>query len=238
MADIDVLISPRVYNTVESAILSRGYERQSDCVPGEHAHHGIPLFQAKRQVWVELHTTLFPSDDSLRANELFSPVHVDTQAISSSFHGRHVKRLTDELQLVYIASSWMRDVTLFKIQPSYLISLLDALYLLKRLGGTVDWKGLLASLDNDMAKASLYVMLTYLSRLGFNPCVPAILGSLAAGQKLVGALQLKAIHAMLDHYLIGGRYWNVSLPPPVPGRYSLRNQLRKRWPRTWSRRST
>jgi hypothetical protein len=52
--------------------------------------------------------------------------------------------------------------------------------------------------------------------------------SLETRQRLVGPLQLRAIHAMLDHYLINGRRWTHALPPPVVGRYSLRRQWKKR----------
>jgi len=45
---------------------------------------------------------------------------------------------------------------------------------------------------------------------------------------LVGPLQVRLIHAMLDRHLIGGRRWRLALPPPVPGRYSLLHQFDKR----------
>ena len=230
MADIDVLIPRHAYDSVESTLLSRGYCRHETYTPAEDPHHGIPLFHAERQVWAELHTTLFPSDDGLRSNQLFSPSQVDTQAIASSFHGLPVSRLSDELQIIYIASSWMRDLTLFKVHPSFLIPLIDAVYLLKASPQTLDWGGVEALLDNDIAAASLYVMLAYLARCGLAPCAPAILSQLASRQHLVGAIQLRVMHALLERYLIRARPWNSVLPLPVVGRYSLKTQLRKRWP--------
>ncbi len=230
MADIDVLIPEHTYESVESSILRRGYNRHLEYEPAEDPHHGIPLSHPERRVWVELHTALFPIADSLRFNAVFSPSHIAAQSVASTFHGSPVYRLSDELQLVYIASSWMRDLTLSKIHPSFLISLLDAVYLLKCSGRTLDWNGLLGWVDNVMAIASLYVMLAYLSRHGFEPCSASVLSRLASGQDIVGPLQLRVIHAMLDHYLIGGRPWNYVFPPPVPGRYSVQHQLRKRWP--------
>jgi len=44
----------------------------------------------------------------------------------------------------------------------------------------------------------------------------------------VGPLELRLIHAMLDRYQVGGRPWDLPLPPPVPGRYDLRRQLHRK----------
>jgi hypothetical protein len=49
--------------------------------------------------------------------------------------------------------------------------------------------------------------------------------ALRTGPAAVGPFELRLIHAMLDRYQIGGRRWNFALPPPVPGRYNVRNQL-------------
>jgi hypothetical protein len=137
-------------------------------------------------------------------------------------------RLTNELQLLYIASSWIQDLSREGIHPSLLSPLFDAIYLLKAVRGTVDWAGLLTCPDSNMAIASLYVMLTYLTRRGLDVCDPELISRLSSSQSVVGVFQRSVIHAMLDHYLVGGRYWNLFLPPPVPGRYSLKQQLQKR----------
>ena len=107
-------------------------------------------------------------------------------------------------------------------------SLFDAIYLLKLSRSTLDWDRLLGWLNNEMAMASLYVTLTYLARRGLSRLPPSVISRLATGQRLVGAMQVRAIHGMLDHYLIGCRPWNLVFPPPVPGRYSLRYQWNKR----------
>ena len=39
---------------------------------------------------------------------------------------------------------------------------------------------------------------------------------------------LHLIHRMLDRQQFGGRPWDHALPPPMPGRYSLAHQFRKR----------
>jgi hypothetical protein len=58
----------------------------------------------------------------------------------------------------------MRDLTLSKVQPCFLASLFDAVYLLKAAAARLDWNKLLSSLDDDTADASLYVTLGSISR--------------------------------------------------------------------------
>jgi len=227
MADIDVLIPVQAYALVETALLDRGYDKLDHPAIDVH-HHGAPLRHPRWRTIVELHRGLFPDDSPLREDTVFSLSNVMLRSICSHYHGRPVRRLNPELQLVYMASSWFNDLTLCKVHPSFIASLLDAIYLLAASGRTMNWSGMLEWLDNDMAKASLYAMVTYLPRYGVQQLPSATLEQLASTQTLVGPIQLKLIHGMLDRHLIGGRPWDLALPPPVPGRYSLRRQFNKR----------
>ena len=225
MGDIDVLIPSDAYESVESALLHRGYIRQPDYRVPKGDPHGTPLAHPEWHVWVELHTSLF--GDPLR-DRVFGASNVAAQSIVSTFHGRHVYRLTDEFQLLYIASKWYDDLAQHSIHPSGVAPLLDVIYLLKASGKLLDHTRLAVGPGSEMAMASLYVMVAYLARHGLSAESHGLSRVLASNQKLVGPLQLRIIHAALDRYLIGGRYWNLPLPLPVPGRYSVRRQLRKR----------
>lgn len=228
MGDIDLLISAGEYEALEQALSRLGYTRDPAFVLGAGSHHGFPLCDPRTGVWVELHTALFPLREGLHCGRLFDPARVATLSVASSFHGRQVFRLSAELQLVYIAYSWMRDLTLDGIHPSFLATLFDAVYLLKRVDKALNWTDLLAWLESDMATASLYAMLAYLNRHGLARTPDPILSCLASRQNIVGPLQLRLIHQVLDRFLLAGRPFVSVLPPPVPGRYSLRYQLRKR----------
>jgi hypothetical protein len=231
MADIDVLISSAVYPQVEARLLERGYLRLPyPDRPG--FHHGAPLRHAVRRTVVELHTALFPDTSPLHGHEIFSPANLDRQTRESEFHGRAVRRLSDELQLVYIAAAWFDDMTTGRFQPSFLASLFDAVFLLKARSRTLDWTAMLKRLDSDLVKASLHTMLTYVTRFGVEPAPAAVELALARNGGYAGPIQRRSIHAALDRYLIGARFWSIPLPPPMPGRYSLRLQLRKLLPRS------
>lgn len=226
MADIDVLVAPAAYPRIENALLACGYRRLEPwAVPGHQ--HGAPLLHVDRGSVIELHTRLFGADSELSTDGSFGAANVALQSVASLYHGRPVKRLSAELQLAYVASSWFNDMAVSRFQPSFIANLFDAIYLLRRCGQALDWPGLLGWLDNDMARASLHALLSYLPRYGV-PTPPRVLEALASRQRLLGPIQLRLIHKALDRYMVGGRQWDLPIPPPVPGRYSPGHQIRKR----------
>ena len=214
MGDIDILVAEEAHDMVESQLLRLGYERKRNYQQRDDAHHGVPLFHADRGIWIEVHTALFPNEASIRADGVFSALHVATHVIPSCFHGRTVNRLTNELQIVYIASTWIRDLAQHGIHASFLPPLLDAIFLLKATEGLLDWDVLLGWLDNQIAMASLYVMLTYLARCGFCQVDASIISRLALSQDVIGRSGLRIFHAILDSYLVQGkrftRFFNSS----------------------------
>jgi hypothetical protein len=137
-----------------------------------------------------------------------------------------VYRLSDEFQAAYLAATWVLDLTLCKIHPSFAGALFDAVLLQRKARPPVNWDQVLGWLDNEMALASLHVMLSYLARHGI--CKPPPPDQLACSQRLVGRIELPIMHAVLDRYLLGAKSWKLPVPPPVPGRYNLRRQFVKR----------
>jgi hypothetical protein len=96
--------------------------------------------------------------------------------------------------------------------------LLDAVYLLNATAHALDWDEMLGSLDNPMAAASLYVMLSYLSRNELYRTDPDILSRLASSQDFIGPVVIRVLHRVLDEYLVAGRPfsrftrdWHVSI---------------------------
>jgi Uncharacterised nucleotidyltransferase len=205
MGDVDILVSKTEYERVQSALLQRGYTQPPDSRRPDGSHHGPPLFHPKHSVWIELHTGLFRETAALRRNYSFSPAHIAGESVVSTFHGRSVLRLTDDLQLAYIASYWLKDLSVYKIGPSFVMPLLDAIYLLKASEKSIDWARSLGSLDNEMALASLYVLLSYLSRHALHHPPSHVMRHLAGHQRIVAKPELAVIHAILDRYLVGGR---------------------------------
>ena len=253
MGDVDVLVAKHAQKSVESVMMGRGYQPLRDYQLDEDSIHGVPLLDPQRSVWVEVHTALFPSRDKFGQSRSLSPSQLHSGSVASTFHGRQVYRLKPELQLLYTASFWIRDLSLRGFHASFLPPLFDAAYLLTRSNQTLNWDGLLTSLDDDMVTASLYIMLAYLARHCDFPST--ILDCLASRQNTVRGLELKLIQFMLDTHLIRGRPftqlfeswhvwdsllspgshaakllllpWNILFPPRLENRYSVRYQLER-----------
>ena len=225
MSDVDILLPAAAIPIVETELIRRGYGRGPDH-PGEDSHHGAPMLDRDRQVWIELHKALFPGSSGLLSGKAFGTANVAAHSVESSFRGQAVRRLSDEFQAAYLASTWVLDLTLRKFHPSFVAALFDAVLLQQKARPAVDWESVLRWLDNELALASLHVMLSYLARHGICKTPPP--DRLAHTQKLVGRIELPIIHAVLDRYLLGARKWALPIPPPVPGRYNLRRQFLKR----------
>jgi len=225
MSDVDLLLPVEAIPVVEAELLRRGYGRGPEH-PGEDSHHGAPLLDRERQVWIELHKGLFPRSSGLLSGEAFGAASIAARSEESRCCGRAVYRLSDEFQAAYLAATWVLDLTLCKFHPSFATALFDAVLLQRKARPTVNWDQVLDWLDNEMALASLHLMLSYLTRHGI--CKPAPPDRLARAQSLVGGVALPIMHAVLDRYLLGARAWTLPIPPPVPGRYNLRRQFLKR----------
>ncbi|MES2990193.1 MAG: nucleotidyltransferase family protein [Pseudomonadota bacterium] len=229
MGDVDVLVPGNGYAGVEAALLQGDYQRL-DFPDVEGLQHGAPLENTELRTLVELHTELFGSNSPLRRpGKILNAATVEVQHIVPSlFRGQPVKRLSAEFPLLYIAASWFNDLTHFPPHPSFLASLFDAVYLTRRYPELLDDDRISTDVDNPFARASLYALLTYLPRFGVRSVSPRRLAAMRRGLSVVGPLELRMIHGMLDHCMVGARAWNSMLPVPVPGRYSVRHQLAKK----------
>lgn len=204
MGDVDLLVAECDGARVRRMLQRRGYARMAGFHERED-FHGAPLFQPEFRVWVEIHTGLFPEADRLRRNRLFAPSHLQNRIVASTFHGRPVGRLGAELQLVYIASYWMRDACNYGLHASFVRPLLDAVYLLEGRGPELEWDVMLEWLDNDVAAASLYVLLAFLTRRGLAAVPDRIFARLASMQVRVGRIEHRILDAMIDRSLLQGR---------------------------------
>jgi hypothetical protein len=230
MGDIDLLVPAEAHGAVQSALLARGYRplSTSPAPGGAPRHHDSPLVCPERQVWVEVHRSLF--DDRI-AHGIFGTSHVTAQSRASVFHGRPVYRLAPAFQLLYVAYSCIQDMSLYvvNIDPTCLSSVVDTIYLLNASSDTLHFEPLLDWPDAELPIACLDVMLTWIVRQRLGVVPSEAIACLQRSQRIVGPLQRRLFHALLGHYLAGARRWNQPFPLPVPGRYSVRHQLRKRF---------
>jgi hypothetical protein len=233
MRDLDLLVEERALPGVESCLLKLGYCRPSTG-PAEryqNHHHTMPLFHPQRRIWVEVHRGLLPPRSPAGMDKVFNIEHVKAQRLPSTFHGRAAMRLSDELQVVYIAAHWAGS---FQVVGG-MIALLDMIYLLQRKGDAIDWGCLLGWLPRSVASTYLYVVLTYLERHHLIDIDPGVLRELALCQRSRGSIKQVILHALIDRYYVGGSpfgwpfsprniriLWSTLLLPGSPLRHLLR----------------
>lgn len=245
MTDIDILVPEGWYEEIETALVARGYELSS-IEMGDGAAHGKPLRDRRRDVWVELHTTLFPPNSPLHGHRVFAQPTESAFAVDSAFNGRTVLRLRDEVQLLYIAAYWSRDLSMHSLHPTFITPLLDAIILIRASGATMSWERLAQWLGDDQGTASLYLLLSCLARHELVSLPTGFLATIAASQTIIGPAENRIIQSLIDRYLLGGRSlqlihswhvwanflgpgaryaktallpWRIAFPPSYPHRY-------------------
>ncbi len=204
MRDVDFLVQDNAFPFVESILLKLGYRQQAKKPPEfyEKHHHSMPFFHPQRGLWVEVHRGLFSPEGKIDTDEVFSPEIIKTQIRLLEFRGRRATRLSDELQIIYIASHWARGN--FKVVGS-MIAMMDIICLLKNTKDTLCWEQILDWLHGSAASTHLYLMLTYLDKYQLVDVAPEILHGLFLRQRSFGNMNLKIMHTLIDHYFVDGR---------------------------------
>jgi hypothetical protein len=236
MRDIDFLVDETVLPAVASLLYKLGYRQQSLKAPEfyETHHHLMPFVHPQRGVWVEVHRGLFPASTRVGSDRVFGCDHLKTQLRPSAFQGKQVTRLSDELQIVYIASHWAFDFQAI----GGMVAMLDLIYLLKNSKEEVRWDQILDWLDGSVASTYLCLMLFYLHTHHLIAVAPEILHGLFTRQRSFGTLNLKIIHTLIDRYIVDGyplgrvfdsgrleTLWDTLLSPGPP----FRNLMRVPW---------
>jgi hypothetical protein len=247
MGDIDVLAEPTSAPIVEACLLELGYRRRSK-YPSEfyEAHHHLtPLFHPRTRVWVEIHRGLFPVHSRVGAERAFGLANVAAELRPSTFRTHPVNRLSDELQVVYIASHWAFGLR----RVGGIVGMLDLVYLLGR-SRALRWPRIFEWLNGSLASTYVYVLLSYLSDHRLVALAPDVLGELFARQRSFGRANLKVLHALLDRYVTEGRefgalvsarnfgiLWKELQWPRSPSGNALRAVWSLRPSRAWLRRT-
>jgi hypothetical protein len=135
----------------------------------------------------------------LGAERAFGLANVAAELRPSTFRTRPVNRLSDELQVVYIASHWAFELR----RVGGVVGMLDLVYLLGR-SRALRWQRIFEWLDGSLASTYAYVLLSYLSDHRLIALAPDVLGELFARQRSFGRANLKVIHALLDRYVTEG----------------------------------
>ena len=203
MRDLDFLVQKESLPTVKIVLEQLGYrQRCDDCAElYDNHHHAAPFFHEEKNVWIEVHHGLFSPKRKASSARVFQPQTLLAQSRQSQFQGREVRRLTLELQLVYLATHWAQDFQ----TVGGMVALVDAICLLKHAGGELRWAWILNSVSGSIAASSLYLLLSYIDRYRLAQVAPGILHELFVAQPSFGKLSLRAAHAITDRYCVTGK---------------------------------
>ncbi len=235
MRDIDFLIAETDLPAVAAILSALRYSQpfQQPARNGVKHHHGSPFVHQQKGIWIEVHWGLFSSLTPFGADRLFQREHLTAQLQPSTFQGRNVTRLSDEMQLVYIASHWAREYNLTAVVGAT-TAMLDIIYLLRHRKRPLDWEKIIEWLPGSVATAPLYLLLTYLQRYRLIDIAPEILTELSHRQQPLGPPTRAILHALIDRCMVDGKsyglilnernlpiLWNTLLLPRSPWRNLL-----------------
>jgi hypothetical protein len=199
MRDVDFLVAKESLSTVASVLYQLGYRQLSNGgVRYDKHHHLEPFFHQEKQVWVEVHHALFSSKRRAGSATVFSRENLAAQSRPSRFQGMEVRRLSLELQLVYLASHWAQDFT----RIGGLVALADTIYLLKQAGPDFSWEWIVRAVNRSIPATYIYLLLSYMVRYDLIKIGPEVMRELACSQPSFGNLGLKTIHRIIDDYLV------------------------------------
>jgi hypothetical protein len=203
MRDLDFLIQKESLPKVTGALEQLGYRQQWDGPAKQYEthHHAAPFYHEEKEVWVEVHHALLSPRRQASKARIFQPENLRMQLRLSDFRGRQVRRLSSELQLVYLATHWAQDFQ----RVGGMVAVVDTIYLLKHAQHELCWQRIVDSVRGSVAGSYLYLLLSYMYRYGLVRLAPEILHELFANQPSFGKMSLKAAHAIIDRYYVAGK---------------------------------
>ncbi len=217
MRDMDMLIERPFVDAVETALRALGFEQRSTHDRSYYArmHHTMPFVHPDRNIWVEVHTRLFPPASVLSSLPVFQPESFFAQARLAGFGEQPIRLLSPELQFLYLIGHWaeaFRDV-------GGVIGILDCLLLLQK-HPDLDWHWIQAQLEHPQLAEYVWLMMALLEGNGWwafpSAFRAAVRRRLRAGYPWVVLAQ----RWMCEAYYLDGR---------VPGRVLTWNNLATLW---------
>lgn len=211
MRDLDFLVPKNTVAGVEHALTERGYLRRIPPhgePPSDH-HHGVPFWHPETENWVEVHWGLVSPKRPFATEPAFAPEEVLRGTLSLDFHDRPAGRLSDELQVIYVASHWAHGAPI----PGAMVGLVD-LALLLRSAEEIDWEGVLG-LTGAFTSLQLQLALSYLDQRGLAIIDDKILAQLASRTYGLNALELAGLGWLIDRHIVSGRSFRWPTTEPI-----------------------
>lgn len=202
MGDIDLLVPQTKQAPLESLLSELGYRQQSN-QPAEFYrthHHSMPFFHPSRHIWVEVHTALL-SNRNVAVDPVFSSTHIVSQIVPTTFRGYKTNRLSDEMDMVYLAAHWALERRCF---AGGAMPCVDMMYLITTRGQELNWEQLLISLEGCTAATYIFLMLGFLDIHEIITLPDGFLERLAEIQRYPLAGNETILHGLIGKYCMRG----------------------------------
>jgi len=202
MRDLDFLVLEKDLSKTEDILRQLGYIQKSDYPASYYVemHHSMPFYHPATGAWVEVHTALFPAKSGIHDSSAFCHDNIMDNLVASTFYGRKVYRLSDELQLLYTAAHWCRDLKFVGGN----IALFDIIFLLRN-NPELDWSKILSWLDDDLLRLFLYTALSYLKRNNIQDVQDEFYKQLEIEFSAAAKFNIKILHSIVERYIVAGK---------------------------------
>jgi Uncharacterised nucleotidyltransferase len=202
MRDVDVMVAPERVPEVEEVLLELGYDPQPEGSADQYRthHHAVPYCHPATGVWVEVHRRLLPARGLYGTDPVFEPPQVLAHAQADVFRGLAVRRLSDSMQLLYLAAHWAGSFKAISGAGGLLV-MLDLL----AIAPGVDWDEAVQPLPGTAVASALLLLLSYLESRGLLRPEKRVMDALWRSQRSFGKANLGFLHLLMDLRLADGR---------------------------------
>ena len=196
MGDIDILVQEKDLAPVCAMLTKLGYEQYPDLPASfyENHHHLMPFRHPNSEVWIEVHSAIFPPGHPCATLPVFQADYFRRYHQPVMYQTHAFVRPMAELNLLYIITHWMLE---FRVQDSA-GQLLDIIYLMKKYGANFDWQIFAQMVDNRCTVACVTIVLEYLQGEQLVAIEPRQLTRLRGKKSACGWLGRRLVCRLID----------------------------------------
>ncbi|MCW8855022.1 MAG: nucleotidyltransferase family protein [Gammaproteobacteria bacterium] len=238
MGDIDLLVSEKDQAILENILVKMGYQQKSqlDAEFYQTHHHSMPFHNTNNNVWIEVHTHIFPPSSAVIDDKFFSLKNIKNNCISlnNERYPEKIKCLCPELQLIHTCVHMAED---FNIHKGF-IQLVDMILIIKNNKKGLDWHKITNWTNNTSSASYLYLLLSYFNKNDIIDVPDQYLKSIKLKNSNMGFINRWILHSIISMFMDENNHqkhfmnvnileiiWNTLLQPKT----SLTNIMTLPW---------